>query len=200
MAISPRTAKVDILQGEDNERLTELYQDVQLAEQAHRDAQRRGAPSRVGDELPSITDAREALDAFLTGADERAETVRLRSIGRRRFRDLRLEHEPRKVKTVVDGEEVDGIHEDDAPFGVNTATFPDALLTYADPDDPEVCTILEPEFNTLKERRKFLDDDCAEGDFEKLWTTAFFLNSEQGADPKALRSSLARPTFVATSG
>ena len=42
MALTPRTTKVDILQGEDHERIADLYQDVQVAEQAHEQAKSAG--------------------------------------------------------------------------------------------------------------------------------------------------------------
>lgn len=200
MAITPRTTKVDILQGDDNERLADLYHDVQVAEQRAREAVDRGVPRRSGDEAPTdeVTKAKAAMRAFAEEAADRAVTVRLRDIGRGRFRDLRREHEPRKVKRVVDGEEIEVTHEDDQRFinaaqsmmdvtvhGVNTETFPEALLRYVDKDDPEVRTILEPSFNTEKERNRFLDDELSEGAFERLWTAAFFLNAQGGNDPKA---------------
>jgi len=115
--------------------------------------------------------------------------VVIQSIGRRRFAELVEGHPPRMVpKKDENGAEVEGVlveHEDDNGFGVNTTTFPRALLTYRDGD---YVTLAEPKFGSVREVEDFIDDDLTEGDYDEFWIAAYFLNRGPSGDPKALQS------------
>lgn len=209
--LKPRTTTVVIYQGDDLSTLSELRTAATIAERkAQVDlnlAQARArldAPRRAGDPTPedpqvaydeAVKPSQDAYDAFVDEAAERATVVTLQAIGRKGFRALMLEHPPRTTETVdEDGTKQEKVHEDDAQWGVNTETFPDALLAYEEDDDR---TLLEPEFESGKQRQKWLDR-LAEGDFEKLWATAYQLNRAVGADPKASRFSPAPQSSTAT--
>jgi hypothetical protein len=195
--LNPRTATVVIYQGDDLERLGELKREADMAErlaQADLDAARsraRGAPLRGGDPDPvaeaeaafeaAVAPTRDAYDAFLDEAVERAVEVEVQALGRKRFRALVEKHPARMV--TVEGKEV--AHEDDDGFGVDTTTFPDALLTY---NTDGKRTIVAPEF-TAGALADFLDEEVSDGDYEKLWQTAYYLNRSPGPDPKATRYS-----------
>ena len=148
-----------------------------------------------------LQEREQEYDAFVDEAAERAVTVELHSIGSKRFRDLMAEHPPRKVTVKVEPgsdadegavpTEVERIHEDDAHVDVNTGTFPHALLTYIDPDDPEVRTIAKPEFTSAKAVTAFVDNDLADGDLDGMWTDAYWLNRARSGDPKASKYSAA---------
>lgn len=207
----PRTATVVIYQGDDLSALADLRRAADIAERkADIDlniAQARAradAPRRAGDSTPedpqvaydaAVKPSRDAYDAFVDEAAERATVVTLQAIGRKAFRALMREHPPRSSEIVAeDGTKRQEIHEDDSAWGVNTETFPDELLAYDDDGD---LTILTPEFDTAAKRRKWLDR-LADGDFEQLWATAYQLNRAVGADPLASRFSPQRPSSTAT--
>lgn len=196
--IKPRSVSKVIYQGDDIARLSELYR---AAESARQFAVAGVEDARAGDDEPSVARQRQdEYDAFVDEAAERAVTVTLQAIGRRRFRDLMAAHPPRVVDvpgeptTDADGAEVPGpvrqvTHEDDADYEVNTETFPDALLTYVDPDSPAVRTVASPDFADSAAVAAFLDDEIADGDYDELWVTAYHLNRLPSADPKASRFS-----------
>lgn len=221
--IKPRTTSIVIYQGDDMATLAELRRAAENAQtfadraESELEAAREVAAAdlRAGDSIEDAIDARDKAeaeakerqdeyDAFLDEAAERAVTVVLHAIGRKRFRDLMSEHAPRKVK-VKDDPEVEGgepverevDHPDDAGYGVNTETFPMALLTFIDGESPEVRTIVEPEFSSVKAVRDFLDNDLAEGDFPGMWAAAYYLNRMPSADPKASRYSAERRSSAA---
>lgn len=193
--LKPRTATVVLYQGDDMERLAELRRDADHAEvQAHADLQSAArAPKRGGDEEPieafreAVRSTRDALNAFIDEAATRAVEVRLQAIGSTRFAELLLAHPPRKVQ--VDGKTVD--HEDDAAFAdylsqfgifdgaVNTATFPKALLKHREGRR----TIVDPDLSDV-DLAEFLDEECAEGDIDKMWRSAYLLNRAVAVDPK----------------
>lgn len=172
---------------------------------------------RAGDTCEQEIDAYEAAkaetvarqneyDAFVDEAAERATTIMVQDLGRKRFRDLMADHPPRKVTVKDDPPEEGGEpverevnHPDDAGFGVNTETYPMALLAYIDPDNPDIRTIVQPEFASRKAVQDFLDNDLAEGDFPGLWAAAHFLNRMPSANPKELRYSSAPRSSAATS-
>ena len=187
--IKPRTAEVVIYQGDDLARLAELRQAAEVARRAveqHRKASENGS-ARMGD-APSAETEQDAYDAFVEEAAERAVTVEIRAIGRKRFKTLLEEHPPRKVKQKDDkGVEQDVDHADDAPYGVDVTTFPEALLSFIDSDEPSVRTIAAPKFEGRKAVQAFIDDELADGDFETLWNTAYMLNRGSTGDPKASR-------------
>lgn len=178
--LKPRTTSVVIYQGDDLERLAELRRAVARAEAAS-----EGAPRRAGDETPARAE-RDAYDAFVVEAAERAVEIRLEALGSTRFGDLMLAHPPRMVATDDGGR----MHEDDEPFGVNTLTFGKALLSFR---DARKRTIIEPDLSpdALSE---FLDDECSDGDVEKLWTAAYYLNRGVGGDPKGTMFSTGSPS------
>jgi hypothetical protein len=199
--VKPRTAKVFIYQGDDLARLAELRQAAEVARRTVRRAEENGAPLRVGDEAPSAGVEEAAYDAFVEEAAPRAVEVKVRHIGRRRFRDLCLEHPPRKVDVSRTGEDgtvqtVQETHPDDALYDVNVATFGEALLRFVDDD---VRTIVAPEFPTSAARQAFLDDELSDGDFDTLWITAYHLNRGMSGDPLSSRYSVGRRSSSETS-
>jgi hypothetical protein len=109
-----------IYQGDDADRLTELTRALDVAEAA---AKSNVGAARLGDALPSVEEARKALEDFVSEAAERAFVVKFQHIGSRRFRDFVLAHPPRKV----DGEpdEAGVVRQVDHPddwLGVNMDT------------------------------------------------------------------------------
>lgn len=209
--LKPRTATIPIYQGDDTERLSELRMAVAIAErqaeikrQQHANAD--SGPRRRGDSVgvsieevvaadAAVQAAEDAYDAFVDEAAERAVEVQVRAIGRRRFRDLVAAHPPRKVK---DDEGKDVTHDDDAPFGVNVADFAPALLGFAEAGEEGVRTILAPAeaVKSAKALEDFLEDDLTDGDYEKVFQVAYWINRAPGSDPKELRFS---PSTSATS-
>lgn len=189
--LKPRTASVVIYQGDDLARLSELKAEADRAERTVFAQRQSGAPQRGGDEVPTADAEKAAYDAFVHEAAERAVAVEVRALGRKAFRDLVADHEPRITKDAEGDEE----HPDDGVWGINVETFPMALLTYASGD---VRTITAPEFSTSANLREFLDDEISDGDFEKLWQTAYMLNRSPGADPKARLYSTASQSSVET--
>lgn len=211
--LKPRTATIPIYQGDDTERLAELRMAVAVAErqaaikrEQWADSQ-RGGPRRTGDDFAvtlehvqqadaNVEDAKAAYDAFVDEAAERAVEVVVRAIGRRRFRELVAAHPQRMVKNDK-GEE--SPHDDDFEFGVNVETFAPALLTFAEAGDEGVRTVLEPAdaIKSTKALGDFLDDDLTDGDYEKVFRVAYWINRAPGSDPKELRYS---PSISGTSG
>lgn len=184
--LKPRTASFLVFQGDDMGRLAELRRAAEVATRQAEIAAR--GPRRGGDPIPTATEEQEAFDTFVDEAAERAVEVTVQAIGSKRFRDLLAAHPPRTE--VVDGKEV--VVEDDRDYAVNTETLPMALLTYRDPGNPERRTIVEPDLSEA-DLREFLEDDCADGDFEKGWETAFWLNRGEGADPRLGKYSTGTP-------
>lgn len=203
-----RKTTIPIYDGDDFERLGELRREVTIAERRLADAEELARPvatRRLGDdtpdEHPDVTTAREALqqakdayDAFLDEAAERAEEWVLHAIGHEEYRALLKEHPPRTEKG-EDGKET--VHPEDEPFGVNTETFPRALVQFVDPEDDEIRTVVEPKFERsadLKRRIKRL----SAGEFDTLWLRAKGLNEGIVGDPKASRYGIATRTSDAT--
>lgn len=192
--LKPRTASIPIYQGDDAERLAELRMAVAIAE---RQSAQSSGPRRGGDPAPSedVKAAQDAYDAFVDEAAERAVEVVVRAIGRRRFRDLVTAHPARMVKD-ADGKDTE--HDDDAGYGVNVETFVPALLAFAEPGEEGVRTIIAPDVAVKSPTalRDFLDDDLTDGDYWRVFITAYWLNRAPGSDPKELRYS---PSISATS-
>lgn len=209
--IKPRTNTIPIYQGDDTERLSELRMAVAIAERQaeikrQQYASADSGPRRRGDAVSVSVDdvqaaeaavqaAEDAFDAFVDEAAERAVEVVVRAIGRRRFRDLVAAHPQRMVKG-DDGKEVP--HADDYGYGVNVETFAPALLKFAEAGEDGVRTILAPESATrsAKALEDFLDDDLTDGDYEKVFQVAYWINRAPGSDPKELRYS---PSISVTS-
>lgn len=183
--LKPRSATKVLYQGDDMSQLAELKRAVDVAK---RRASLDGA-ARIGDagEPAEVTEAQKAFDEFLGEAADRALTVVLQSIGRRRFRDLVAAHPPRQVDSDPDDEgkthKVE--HPDDAGYGVNTETFATALLAYRDGD---FVTIAEPKLS-VSELERFVDDELADGDYEQMWVDAYMLNRGPSGDPKLFAGS-----------
>lgn len=209
--LKPRETVVPIYQGDDIGTISDLRQAADVAERIALQAKAKGSPVRLGGD-PADDEAQAAKDAydeFVDQAAERAVLVELRSIGRRRFRDLMAAHPPRTVKVDDDPDEDapadaptgqhEETHPDDDSWGVNTETFGDALLKYVDPDDEEIRTVAGPEpLLSRKGLAAFLDDEVAEGDYDGLWVTAYGLNRQPSADPKSSKFSAARRSSTET--
>ena len=179
----------------DHERLKELESAVAVAE---RNAKKNaGVPARGGDPAPdeAVEAARAEFDAFVDEAAERADGWVLDHIGFREFRDLLKAHPPRTTTvTAEDGSTEEVIDPADKAWGVNTETFPQALLLFVDEDDPDMRTIVE-----LKQDGSNIADDpeklrkcvrrLSEGQFDDLWGRAYWLNKAGVNDPKRERFS-----------
>lgn len=177
-SIKRRSATVVIYQGDDLERLSELRREVSVAEARVQES--IGRPRRGGDEDPraGLSAAKEAFDAFVNEAAERAVEVHLQAMGRKPFRTLLAEHPARKVED-DEGKQVD--HEDDADYGANTETMFEPLLK---------ASITEPADLDL--------DDLSDGDAGRLFASAFWLNRSPGGDPKEQRFSPSTPSSTET--
>lgn len=180
--LKPRTTTVVIYQGDDLEHLAELYRAAERAEAAAKAAAK--APLRGGDEVPTAQTERDAYNAAVDEAAERALVVTLTAIGRTRWRNLLAEHPARTHEVDGKAETID----DDQVYEVDTETFPMALLTYS--RDGVRTADVDPGISEA-ELRVFLEDEAAEGDFERLWTTAYWLNRSVGSDPKDSKFSTA---------
>lgn len=198
--LKPRSATVTLYQGDDMDRLAELQRKVELAQ---RIAQNGAGNARMddapedGDPTP-LKDAQAAFDAFVDEAAARALSIEIRTIGRRRFRDLVAEHPPRMVEKKAappaEGEAAAEPkapemveHDEDAGWGINTETFPLALLCFR---DEGTVTIAQPDFATKADVQRFVDDELNEGDFDQLWQASYLLNRTPSQDPKGLVYSL----------
>lgn len=191
--LKPRSAEKVLYQGDDMARLAELKRAIDVAKR-----QATADTARIGDDTEAgVTLAQRAFDEFVDEAAERALTVVIQSIGRRRFTRLVAEHPPREIDSEPDAEgKTEKIeHPEDAGYGVNTETFPAALLRFADGD---FVTIAEPKFSGETERETFLEDELAEGDYEELWAAAYMLNRGPTADPKSLRSAVSTSVSSST--
>lgn len=195
-----RQVTIPIYDGDDFERMSELRREVDIAERKAMAEQERAsldAPLRVGDNQSdevekakaTLQAARDAFDAFVDEAEQRAEMWVLHPIGHAEFRALLREHEPRKVDG-EDGKQV--THPDDEGWEVNTETIGKALLEFVDPDDDTIRTIVAPQFDTVAAMRKRLKR-LAAGEFDSMWIAALGLNNGAVADPKLLRYSPAVP-------
>lgn len=179
-----RTGEVVIYSGTDLAKIAELHQNAERADRLYKQARESGtAKIGPGDEQ-TPQQAKDAHDAFVAEAAERAEIVKLRAIGRRQWRALLDKHPARTVRRMLDGAESDVTHDDDEGYGVNTASFSEALLTFSEGngDDLEQ-TIVSPEFASKDARLKWLDN-LSGGDFDRLFLTAYNLNGSLGFDPK----------------
>jgi len=179
----------------DLEMLADLRLNVAIAEQAAAEA--KAAATRLGDttedEDAAVRAAKDAYDAGLDAAAERANAWTVESIGHEEFRELLKAHPPRKVDAdPVEGEQPKRItHPEDEVLGVNTETFGKALLLYVDPEDPEIRTIVEPTENVARQVKRL-----SSGQFETLWDAAYQVNVGGVLDPKATRFSIAPTSSV----
>ena len=154
--IEPRTAVVTIYIGDHLDQIRHLERRWAAIQEAMKGTHR---PS----DFPEAATLPEDHAALVAKAEETAIHVKLRSLGRRRWRELVDKHPPR--------EEV----KSDQEVGVNETTFRDVLVP---------ASIVEP---ALTEDDL---DQISDADFDRLYVTAFALNRAPAASPKALRVSL----------
>lgn len=194
-------ATIPIYHDDDFEKLADLRREVDVADRKVDAARQRALEAqfsaRAGDDNPddvrlaeaAAEKARDVFDAFVDEASERAEMWELKPIGHEEFRGLLKDHPPRKV---IDDEGAEAPHPDDVHWGVNTESFPTALLLFVDPEDSEHRTVVGPKFDTedlfVKRVRRLSD-----GEFDTMWTTALMANQGGVADPKSQRFSPTTP-------
>lgn len=187
-----RKTTIPMYDGDDFEELAARRMAVAIAERNAEQARRAQSAARAGDDDPSVPDelqaARDAYDTFVDEAAERAEMWVLTPIGHAEYRQLLKDHPPR---TTTDGDGKESILPEDEMDDVNVDTFPQALLTFVDPEDPEVRTVAEPFENLTALRRRL--KRLSAGEFETIWRGAKMINEGGIADPKLLRFSPAAP-------
>lgn len=199
--LKPRSTTVLLYQGDDMDTLAHLKRKLDLAKSQAQRRETSGA-ARMDDagdgEDTTVAEAQREYDAAVDAAADRALEVEIQDIGRRRFRDLIEAHPPRMVNSEPDaeGKTVQVMHDEDAGWGINTATFPEALLTFRDDDR---MTIAQPAFKNKAEVQAFVDDELSAGDFDDLWAAAFMINRSPSADPFQHRSTTASASSGATS-
>lgn len=166
-AIKPRTAIVDIYQGDYLARLRDL-------EQRHKAAliaEKSGTTLR-NDEIPESQTIADEHAAVKLEAEEGKVAVTLGALGRKGWRALVAAHPPRPD------------NDDDAGMGVNEEAFKDALV-------PLSVLSIEPASVTVDDL-----DDISDIDWDRLYYSAFALNRAPAAAPKALTppASQEKPT------
>lgn len=192
-------ATIPIYHDDDFERLAELRMEVSIAERRHEvakaeAAESEGSPLRLGDDDPdevaekraALEGARQAFNAFVDEATERAEMWVLEPIGHEEFRNLLRTHPPRKITEGEGDDAKEVVHPDDRDWEVNTETFPKALLLFVDPDDDEIRTVVQPKFDTEAAFRRRVKR-LSEGEFDSIWATAYAANKGGLRDLKAAR-------------
>ena len=191
---------IAIYDGDDYEVLAEKHLAVKIAER-NLTAKRLGqvaGNARWGDDdvdeskqaQAEVDAAKDEYDAFEEAAAARAEKWVLQSIGHKAWRDLVEAHPARKV-TEGEGDEAHEVdHPDDADFGVDTTTFPEALLLFVDPKDGNHRTVKQAGDVDLGQLAARVDR-LSQGETDTLWMTAYHLNTGGVADPKASRYSIA---------
>lgn len=180
--LKPRTASVVIFQGDDAEQAANLRRAVLIA-QRNADSEAKES-RRIGDDLPAaeaLVAAQAEYDEFVDEAAERAVVIELTALKRARFRSLLAEHRPRDK------------NEDDEAYGVNMDDFPGPFLRES------VSDVTVGEESLPPSQFQDLIEDLAEGDFERVFASAYWLNRAPGADPRDARSSSAPRSSVATS-
>lgn len=176
MKIEPRIWKHTFLQGDDEETLRTLRAEAdRLEREMERKAPRKGQSSepRLMGEPDPYTEAKSRYeakaaeaDAFAAEAEPRGVTVVLRSVGRKRWRELVAANPPREG------------NEEDAKAGFNLDDFPEALV-------PACITSLGGEERSFSEGEMadFLDS-LTPAQFDLLATAAYQLHNNLGANPK----------------
>lgn len=180
--LKPRTASVVIYQGDDIEHLANLRRAAEIARR-HAEAEAEET-RRVGDDLPgaeALQVAQDAYDAAVDEAADRAVVIEVTAVKRGRFRELMAAHPAREK------------NDDDSSYGVNMDEFPEPFLR----DSVTKIEVGEKSLNPGEIRE--LIEDLPEGDFERLFATAYYLNRAPGADPREGRYSSAPLSSAATS-
>ncbi|GAB2970298.1 hypothetical protein [Nocardioides montaniterrae] len=189
-------ATVIIYADGDLERLNALVRDRVLAEVKLAEAKAEQATAlRYGDGedvvlAEAVEAARQAYDDFEAEAADRAEAWELQPIGHTEFRELVAAHPARRIpnpEAGAPGEPATIVHPDDAEYAVDVTAFGRALLLFVDPEDPEIRTVTQPADGLVRRLKRL-----RAGHFDRLWRTAYDLNTEDVLDPKWLRSSTAR--------
>lgn len=173
-ALKPRTASVVVFQGDDAEVAATLTRKVTIAKrQADEEAK---APSRIGDDKPAaaaLAQAKAEYDEFVDTAADRAVVIELTALRRSRFRSLMAANRPREGNG------------DDEAYEVDMDAFPEPFLRES------VTDISIGEESLPAGKHYDLIEDLAEGDFERVFASAYWLNRAPGADPRDGRYSSA---------
>lgn len=160
--IQPRTATVDIYQGDYLDRIRHLEQRFEAALKSEETTTRT-----VADQHESAAIAEEHR-ALVAEAEESKIVVTVGALGRKGWRKLVSEHPPRKNGDATEAEVAS-----DAAMGVNEDSFKEELVPLS---------ILSP---TLTEDDF---DSMSDIDYDRIYYTAWALNRAPAASPKALVS------------
>lgn len=175
----PRTSVVTIFTGDYLDRIRHLEQRARAAERAAK------GTTQMLDEEPEYLRLAEEHDALVREAEESAVHVRVQALPRKVWTQLVSEHPPR-----------DG-NRDDTLDGVNTDTFPEALVTVVGRTKEGGPSDRGFEYRTVTEPAGLTDADLeglASVDFTRLYVAAFRLNRGVPEDPKAsLVSQMTQP-------
>lgn len=163
--LRPRRTSVTLMQGDDIDTMADLSRAVQVARTFG--AAGTSLP-RMGDAPDtSVGEAEAKMNEFIAEAADRAVVIEFQALERGIFRTMVADHPPRK-----DAE--GSVLLDDVTYGVNVDTFAGPFLA-ASSVDPDID---EAWFGAL-----------AEGDFDRCFDAAFWLNRSRSADPKELLRS-----------
>lgn len=160
----PRSASVDIYQGDYLDRLRHLQQRHEAAVKAEE------GTTRLLSETPESHEIFEEYDALKAEAEETALTLVVFALGRKAWRELVAEHPAREG------------NDTDEAMGVNEETFKDALVPLS---------LLYPEGHDDFGHEQISEaalDLISDIDFDRLYYSAFALNRAPATAPKALAS------------
>lgn len=160
-AFKPRTRKVELFQGDWEQRLEDAARAVEVA--------RTKAEPRSLDEPSSEVDRLAAEhDALREEAINDRVVVTLQALGRKAWSDVVAENPPRTGDDVPEA-----VRKADESLGVNDLALGEALV-------PLSIVAVEPEMSVDD-----LLDSISSAQFDLLYGHAFALNRGTGADPKA---------------
>lgn len=159
-----QTATINLLTGDYPDRLNQAWAAAQAALKDE-------SPKTLadGDPYGTLKDEYEALKAEAIAAGK---TVKIKAVGRREWRRLKLEHPPR---TDADEETVRG----DRMAGVNVESVEDDLV---------YVSLLEPEFESRAAYDEWANE-LSEGEFQTILQRAWKLANIAQYDPKSLPAS-----------
>lgn len=162
----PRTATVTLYQGDYQHRIAEAEAAVNAAKSGRGPAL-MAEPGEYGRLVEAHNDLVAEAEA------EGSVVVTLRALGRKKWDELIAQHPPR-----TDPDVPEHVRESDAQIGVNEDTFAEALVPASvaslSDDDLAVSDLL---------------DAISSAQFTLIYVTAFRLNRDVGAAPKALSST-----------
>lgn len=153
-----------IYQGDDLAHLTALRARITLAERA-------GSGNRLGDADADLPAMREEYNAAVDEASQRAVEWAVTPMGGTPLRALIAAHPPRQQEDSTE------LVEEDAPFGVNVDTFSRPFVA---------ACLARPEFDDLDEAGDWYDARTL-AEQEQMFSLAWMLNMETGADPKGTK-------------